>query len=162
MTLAFGTDYPVESIDPFRGLYSAVTRKNEAGTKSFEPGEAIPLNEAIYAYTQASAFAEFREGMKGRLEPGMVADLIVLDRDITKVPARELLATKVLRTVVDGETVYQVESAATSEVPASEGTPSVPENGLLTGVDATKPAPEQKPTKDADDGARSGTSHPPE
>ena len=51
VTLAFGTDYPVESIDPFRGLYSAVTRKNEAGTKSFEVGEAISLNEAIYAGT---------------------------------------------------------------------------------------------------------------
>ena len=101
VTLAFGTDYPVESIDPFRGLYSAVTRKNEAGTKSFEVGEAISLNEAVYAYTQASAFAEFREGMKGRLEPGMMADLIVVDRDITKVTPRELLGSRVLRTVVE-------------------------------------------------------------
>ena len=109
VTLAFGTDYPVEAINPFRGLYSAVTRKNEAGTKSFGVGEAISLNEAIYAYTQASAFAEFREGMKGRLEPGMVADLIVVDRDITKATPQELLHSRVLRTVVNGETVYQVE-----------------------------------------------------
>ena len=158
VTLAFGTDYPVESIDPFRGLYSAVTRKNEAGTKSFEPGEAISLSEAIYAYTQASAFAEFREGLKGRLQPGMVADLIVLDRDITKVSTRELLATRVLRTVVNGETVYQVESAATDVTPAIGGSPTAtPESRART-----SPAPEQKPIKDADDGARSGTSHPPE
>ncbi len=107
VTLAFGTDYPVESIDPFRGLYSAVTRRNEAGTKSFEVGEAISLNEAIYAYTQASAFAEFREAIKGRLEPGMVADLIVIDRDLTKATPQELLHSRVLRTVVNGETVYQ-------------------------------------------------------
>ena len=161
VTLAFGTDYPVESIDPFRGLYSAVTRKNEAGTKSFETGEAISLNEAIYAYTQASAFAEFREGMKGRLEPGMVADLIVLDRDITKVSARELLATKVMRTVVDGETVYQVESAGSPEGPKSAEAPAtVTESQTPVGADAAKP--EQKPAVDPEAGARSGTSHPPE
>lgn len=109
--LAFGTDYPVENINPFRGLYAAVTRKNEAGTKTFEPQEAISLNEAIYAYTQASAFAEFREMTKGRLEPGMVADFVVLDRDLTKIGPQQLLATRVLRTVVDGETVYEMDRA---------------------------------------------------
>ena len=106
VTLAFGTDYPVESINPFRGLYSAVTRQNEAGTQTFQPQEKITLNEAIYAYTQGSAFAEYAEKKKGRLEPGFFADLIVLDRDITKASPQELLHTKVLRTVVGGNTVY--------------------------------------------------------
>jgi predicted amidohydrolase YtcJ len=106
VTLAFGTDYPVESINPFRGLYAAVTRQNEAGTQTYQPQERITINEAIYAYTQASAFAEFRETEKGRLEPGYLADLVVLDRDPTKAAPRELLHTKVLRTVVNGETVY--------------------------------------------------------
>jgi predicted amidohydrolase YtcJ len=106
VTLAFGTDYPVELINPFRGLYAAITRQNEAGTQTFEPQEKISLNEAIYAYTQASAFAEFREKVKGRLEPGYLADLIVLDRDITTASPQQLLHTKVLRTVVNGETVY--------------------------------------------------------
>nr|WP_306459698.1 amidohydrolase [Edaphobacter lichenicola] len=106
VTLAFGTDYPVESINPFRGLYAAITRQNEAGTQTFQPQEKISPNEAIYAYTQASAFAEFREHQKGRLEPGYLADLIVLDRDITTATPQQLLHTKILRTIVNGETVY--------------------------------------------------------
>jgi predicted amidohydrolase YtcJ len=105
VTLAFGTDYPVESINPFRGLYSATTRQNEAGTMTFQPQEKISLNEAIYAYTQAPAFAEFREHQKGRLEPGYLADIIILDRDITTVPPPQILHAKVLRTIVHGETV---------------------------------------------------------
>jgi len=106
VTLAFGTDYPVESINPFRGLYSAITRQNEAGTMTYQPQEKITLNEALYAYTQGSAYAEKLEETKGRLEPGYLADLVVLDRDITSVTPQELLHTQVLRTVVNGETVY--------------------------------------------------------
>ncbi len=108
ITLAFGTDYPVESINPFRGLYAAITRQNEAGTATYQPQERITLPEAIYAYTQAPAFAEFREHLKGHLEPGFLADFIVLDHDITAPTAtpQELLHTRVLRTIVNGETVY--------------------------------------------------------
>ncbi len=107
VTLAFGTDYPVESISPFRGLYAAVTRQNEAGTQTFQTQERLSINEAIFAYTQASAYAEFREAQKGRLEPGYLADIVVLDRDITKASPRELLQTRVLRTVVGGTTRFQ-------------------------------------------------------
>jgi predicted amidohydrolase YtcJ len=107
VTLAFGTDYPVESINPFRGLYAAVTRMNEAGTQTFQPQEKITLAEAIYAYTQAPAFAEFRDTVQGRLEPGFFADMVVLDRDPTKVTPQELLNTKVLRTIVNGQIVYE-------------------------------------------------------
>jgi predicted amidohydrolase YtcJ len=109
VTLAFGTDYPVESINPFRGLYSAITRQNEAGTMTYQPQEKLTLNEAIYAYTQASAFAEFREHQKGRLEPGYLADFIVLDRDITKASPQQLLHAKVLRTILNGDAVYTAE-----------------------------------------------------
>jgi hypothetical protein len=107
VTLAFGTDYPVESISPFRGLYAAITRQNVEGTQTFEPQEKLTIDQAIYAYTQASAFAEFREKIKGRLEPGYMADIVVLDRDITKASPQQLLHTQVLRTVVGGNTVYQ-------------------------------------------------------
>jgi len=116
VTLAFGTDYPVESINPFRGLYSAITRQNEAGTQTFQPQEKLNLNEAIYAYTQGSAFAEYAEKKKGRLEPGFFADLVVLDRDITKATPQDLLHTRVLRTVVGGKTVYTA-PANTAETP---------------------------------------------
>ena len=120
VTLAFGTDYPVESINPFRGLYSAITRQNEAGTMTFQPQEKISLNEAIYAYTQASAFAEFREHQKGRLEPGYLADFVVLDRDITAASPQQLLHTKVLRTIVNGEVVY-TEPNGTPGTPTPRG-----------------------------------------
>jgi hypothetical protein len=107
---AFGTDYPVESINPFRGLYAAITRQNEAGTDTYQPQEKITLVEAIYAYTQASAFAEFREHSKGRLAPGYLADFVVLDKDPFQSTPQQLLHTRVLRTVVSGETVYQAPS----------------------------------------------------
>jgi predicted amidohydrolase YtcJ len=113
VTLAFGTDYPVESISPFRGLYAAITRANVQGTQTFEPQEKITIDQALYAYTQAPAFAEFREKIKGRLEPGYLADIVVLDRDITKASAQEVLHTRVLRTVVGGETVYKAASGLT-------------------------------------------------
>ena len=112
--LAFGTDYPVESINPLRGLYAAITRQNEAGTKTYQPQEKLTLNEAIYAYTQGSAFAEFRERGLGRLEPGFLADFVVLDRDITTATPQQLLHANVLRTVVNGETVYTATGAHSS------------------------------------------------
>jgi predicted amidohydrolase YtcJ len=108
VVLAFGTDYPVEPISPFRGLYAAVTRKNEAGTKDFFPAEKISIDQAIAAYTTGSAYAQFAEKEKGTLALGMLADFVVLDRDLTKTPPSELLKTKVLRTIVGGKTVYEV------------------------------------------------------
>jgi predicted amidohydrolase YtcJ len=107
VVLAFGTDYPVEPITPFRGLYAAVTRRNEAGTKEFFPQQKITIQQAIAAYTTGPAYAEFAEKQKGVLAPGMLADFVVLDRDITKVDASEILKAKVLRTVVGGRTVYE-------------------------------------------------------
>ncbi len=104
--LAFGTDYPVESISPFRGLYAAVTRMNEAGTKTYFPEQKITRGQALYAYTQGSAYAEFAEKHKGKLEPGYDADFILVDRDLYKTAARALLQTKVLETFVGGEEVY--------------------------------------------------------
>jgi predicted amidohydrolase YtcJ len=106
ITLAFGTDYPVESINPMRGLYAALTRKNEVGTQTFHPEQKLTIGEAIYAYTQASAYAEFRESRKGLLAPGFLADFIVLDHDLFKATPEEILHTKVLRTVVGNKTVY--------------------------------------------------------
>ncbi len=107
VTLAFGTDYPVEPVTPFRGLYAAVTRKSEDGKKEYYPEQKLTMEQAIAAYTTGSAFAQFAEKEKGTLTPGMLADLVVLDRDITSVPPEKILATKVLRTVVGGKTVYE-------------------------------------------------------
>jgi predicted amidohydrolase YtcJ len=106
--LAFGTDYPVEPITPFRGIYAGVTRSNEAGTATYFPQDRLTIGQVLRAYTQGSAYAEFAENFQGKLLPGYVADFVVLDRDLTKIPARDILATKVLRTVVDGRTVFSV------------------------------------------------------
>jgi predicted amidohydrolase YtcJ len=107
VTLAFGTDYPVEPVAPFRGLYAAVTRKSEDGKKEYYPEQKLNMEQAIAAYTTGSAFAEFAEKNKGTLAPGMLADLVVLDIDITAVSPEKILATRVLRTVVGGKTVYE-------------------------------------------------------
>lgn len=104
--LAFGTDYPVEPITPFRGLYAAVTRMNEAGTKSYFPDEKITRGQALYAYTQGSAYAEFAEQRKGKLLPGYDADFILVDRDLYTIPASSLLGTRVLETYVAGRQVF--------------------------------------------------------
>ncbi len=94
--LAFGTDYPVEPVTPFRGLYAAVTRKSENGKQEYFPDQRITIDQAIAAYTQGSAFAEFEEKEKGKLVPGMLADFVVLDRDLTASSPEKILATKVL------------------------------------------------------------------
>ena len=105
--LAFGTDYPVEPIAPFRGVYAGVTRMNEAGTMTFHPEEKLTTGQTLFAYTQGSAYAEFAEGWKGKLAPGYAADFVVLDRDLTAIVPREILGIVVLRTVVGGKTVWQ-------------------------------------------------------
>ena len=108
VVLAFGTDYPVEPVTPFRGLYAAVTRTNEDGTKTYFPDSKLTRAQALYAYTQGSAYAEFEEKTKGKLLPGFDADLIVLDRNLLTIPSAEILKTKVLETIVNGKTVYEV------------------------------------------------------
>jgi predicted amidohydrolase YtcJ len=107
VVLAFGTDYPVEPVTPFRGLYAAVTRMSEDGKKSYYAAQNLNIEQAIAAYTTGAAFAEFAEKQKGKLEPGMLADFVVLDQDITAAPPPKILETKVLRTVVGGKTVYE-------------------------------------------------------
>ena len=104
--LAFGTDYPVEPISPCRGLYAAVTRKSEDGRQSYFPEQRISRGQALFAYTQGSAYAEFAEKTKGRLEPGFDADFILVDRDLYWVPARELLQARTLETYSGGRQVF--------------------------------------------------------
>jgi len=109
--VCFGTDYPVEPITPFRGLYAAVTRRSEDGKQEYFPDQKLTIEQAIALYTAVSAYAEFADDdgllQKGQLQPGMLADFVVLDRDITRVEPAAILKTQVLRTVVGGKTVYE-------------------------------------------------------
>ena len=107
--LAFGTDYDVESINPFRGLYACVTRELPEGGPAggWQPQEKISLEDCIRAYTIGSAYAQFEEGKKGDLKVGKYADFIILSQDLTKATPKEILNTEVLQTVVGGRTVYK-------------------------------------------------------
>jgi predicted amidohydrolase YtcJ len=111
VVVAFGTDYPVESVSPFRGLYAALTRTSEDGKKTYYAEQKLNIEQALAAYTTGSAYAEFADKQKGKLEPGMLADFVVLDQDITAAQPPKILETKVLRTVVGGKTVYSAESS---------------------------------------------------
>ena len=107
--LAFGTDYPVEPVSPFRGLYACVTRERPEGgpRNGWEPQEKISLADCIRAYTSGSAYAQFEEGKKGELKLGEYADFVVLSDDLTKIPPAQYTKVRVLRTVVGGKTVHQ-------------------------------------------------------
>jgi predicted amidohydrolase YtcJ len=113
--LAFGTDYPVEPVTPFRGLYAASTRMDETHQTAYHPEEKLSIEQALCAYTEGSAYAEFAESKKGKLVPGQYADFVVLDRDVTRIPPPQILGTKVLWTVVAGKTVWQAKGSASND-----------------------------------------------
>jgi predicted amidohydrolase YtcJ len=106
--LAFGSDWTVAPLNPLLGLKAAVTRQTLDGRHpdGWIPEQKISLDEAIHAYTADSAFAEFTESSKGTISAGKLADIVVLDRDIYKVPAAEIDQARVLVTVLGGRIVY--------------------------------------------------------
>ncbi len=108
-TLAFGSDWPVAPMDPVMGIYAAVTRRTLDGKNpdGWGPGQKIPLEEAIKGYTSNAAFAEFAERDKGLIAPGRLADFVVLDRDLFRIPAEEILEAGVRMTIVGGEAVFR-------------------------------------------------------
>jgi predicted amidohydrolase YtcJ len=112
VTLAFGTDWPVEIINPMRGLHACVTRQLTNGTpkEGWQPQEKITMDECIRAYTVGSAYAEFTEGKKGQLVVGQFADIIILSADVTNIPPTQILAVRVQQTIVGGKTVYSAPS----------------------------------------------------
>jgi len=103
-----GSDAPVESINPLLGFYAAVTRQDRDGNPpgGWYPEQRMSREEALRAFTMDAAYAAFEEKSRGSIEKGKLADLTVLDRDIMKVPADQILETKVVMTVTGGEIVY--------------------------------------------------------
>jgi len=106
--VAGGSDFPVESPNPFYGLYSAITRKDHAGQPpgGWYPDQDMTPAEALRAFTLDAAYAEHAEKTLGTLEPGKWADFILIDHDIFKDPASKIWSTKVLQTWVGGKQVY--------------------------------------------------------
>ena len=107
--LAFGSDWPVVTLNPWPGVQNALTRQTVEGNppEGFIPQQRISLEDAIRAYTLGAAFAGHREKTEGSLEPGKLADLIIIDRDLFKIEPSEIAKTQVLLTMVGGKTVYQ-------------------------------------------------------
>ena len=109
---SFGTDSPVEDLDPFPGIYCAVTRKDKNGWPEggWNPQECIDVYTAVDAYTAGSAYQEFAEDYKGRIKPGFLCDLAVLDKDIFTCDPMEIKDIRCDMTIIDGEVVYEREA----------------------------------------------------
>jgi len=101
-------DCPITYYGPFVQIYTAVTRKTVTG-QIISPEEAINVMDAIKVYTWNGAYLAKEENTKGSIEPGKLADMIVLDRDIQSIPAEEIKNTEVITTIVNGKIVYQKE-----------------------------------------------------
>lgn len=120
--LAFGSDWPVVTLNPWPGVQNALTRRTREGDplEGFVPRERISLEDAIEAYTLGAAFAGHREKTEGSLEPGKVADLIITSQDLFKIEPNRIADTEVLLTMVGGKAVY--EAPERTAAPATAGT----------------------------------------
>lgn len=107
--IALGSDFPVEDVNPFFGIYSAVTRQDQRGNPpgGWYPDQKLTLPEAIRGFTSDAAYAAFEESSRGTIESGKLADLTIVKGDLYAAPASSLFATKVRYTVVGGEVVYE-------------------------------------------------------
>lgn len=112
--LAFGTDFPVESPNPFPGLSAAISRQDINGQPpgGWYPSERVTLGEALHAYTRGAAYAGFAEDRIGALDPGKWADFVIVDQDPTRVNAAALARTSVLETWIAGRKVWSREPSA--------------------------------------------------
>jgi predicted amidohydrolase YtcJ len=109
--LAFGTDWDVAPLNPILGVYAAVTRatldgKNPSG---WFPEQKLTVAEAVEAYTMGSAYAEFQEKEKGSITPGKLADMVLLSDDIFSIDPAKIREVKVLKTIVGGRLVWDVD-----------------------------------------------------
>ena len=117
--LAFGSDWPVMTLDPLTGLHVAVNRTTVDGLPEggWLPAERLPIRKAIDAYTSDAAWASYDEQRKGALERDMLADLVVLSDDIFEFPSTNLNEVQVMVTIFDGKVVYRREPLDTTTAP---------------------------------------------
>jgi predicted amidohydrolase YtcJ len=111
--LAFGSDCPVETLDPLAGIHAAVTRRRADGSpgpEGWHPEQRITVEDAVRAYTVGAAYASGEEQEKGSITPGKLADLVVLSQDIFAIPPMAILETEVEATILDGRFVYVSEA----------------------------------------------------
>jgi predicted amidohydrolase YtcJ len=106
--MCFGSDWPVAPVDPLTGIDAAVWRQTIDGLnpQGWHPEQRVGVEDALIAYTATAAYAGFRDDRQGRLAPGYLADIVVLDRDLLTAPLDSYRETHVLRTIVDGKQRY--------------------------------------------------------
>ena len=106
--VAFGSDWTVAPASPVEGIHAAVTRRtiDGANPRGWVPGQKVSVEQALHAYTTVGAFASFDEDNRGMLKPGMLADFVLIDRDLTAVEPDTLRDARILRTVVGGKVVF--------------------------------------------------------
>lgn len=107
--VAFGSDWDVAPPTPLEGIYAAVTRRtlDDKNPGGWVPAQKISVEDALRAYTTGGAYAMFDETSKGSIQPGKLADFVLIDRDITRMAPEEIRTARVMMTVVGGVTVYQ-------------------------------------------------------
>jgi len=107
--LAFGSDWFVAPINPLAGIYAAVTRRTLDGQHpdGWVPQQRISVAEAVHAYTVGAAYASLEDGIKGPIEPGKLADLVVLSNDIFHIDPVEIQDVKVDITIFDGRVIFE-------------------------------------------------------
>ena len=108
-SITFGSDWSVAPASPLLGIYAASTRQTLDGAhpEGWVPEQIISVGQALIAYTSGGAYAAFEEDNKGTLAAGKLADIVILDRDITMIPVPEIRDARVNRTIVGGRTVYR-------------------------------------------------------
>ena len=107
--LAFGSDFPVEIVNPFWGIYAAITRQDAQGKPpgGWHPEQRLSLEETLRGFTAGAAYAAFAEDRLGILRAGMQADLTLVDRDLFRASPRDLLKSRVVMTIIAGKVVFQ-------------------------------------------------------
>jgi predicted amidohydrolase YtcJ len=110
--LAFGSDWPVVTLNPWEGVQTAVTRQTSEGQPEagFVPEQRLSVDEAIAGYTLGAAYAGRREKSEGSIEAGKRADLIVLSQNVLEVDVHRIAETKTVMTMVGGRVVYRVDA----------------------------------------------------
>ena len=110
--LPLSSDFPGETLNPFYGIYAALTRQDPSGNPAggWYPEQRLTLNEALRGYTIEAAYAEFEEQAKGSIETGRLADFTVISRDINRLAAKEILSIHVLKTFIGGKLVYDADT----------------------------------------------------
>jgi predicted amidohydrolase YtcJ len=105
--LVFGSDAPIETLDPLKGIYSAVLRKKAGQEKSWYPKEKLSVKDVVFAYTQQPSYASYEEDLKGSIEIGKLGDLVILSHDIFEIEPERISDTKVECTILGGKIVFQ-------------------------------------------------------